>query len=93
MYATEDYTSATILYFKSLFVLLDYILYRSTGETPKDHTERFRLLEKHYPQLYLFLDKHFQIYRNTYSITIDKEKCDMVRTNVKRIIEQQKIQL
>ena len=93
MYATEDYTSATILYFKSLFVLLDYVLYQSTGETPKDHTERFRLLEKHYPQLYLFLDKYFQIYRNTYSITIDKEKCDMVRTNVKRIIEQQKIQL
>lgn len=93
VYSTKDYTSATILYFKSLFVLLDYILYRSIGETPKDHTERFRLLENSHPELYFIIDKYFQVYRNTYSIKISKEKCEEVRNNVKRIIEEQNIQI
>jgi HEPN domain-containing protein len=93
VYSTEDYTSATILYFKSLFVLLDYILYKSIGQTPKDHTERFRLLEKSNPYLYMLIDKYFQVYRDTYSLAISKERCEEIRENVKKIIEEQKIQV
>jgi hypothetical protein len=87
VYGNDDYTSATILSFKLLFGVLDLILLRSEGKTPKDHTERFRMLEKDHQELYVFLDKHFKIYRDTYSLTIDKETCDDVRKGIKAIME------
>jgi len=76
VYSHKDFTSATILYFKAAFSILDLILLQREGKTPKDHTERFRMLENSYPKLYEFLDKYFKIYRNIYSISIDRETCD-----------------
>jgi uncharacterized protein (UPF0332 family) len=93
VYANKDYTSATILYFKAAFLVLDHILLEKEGKTPKDHTERFRMLEKKYPELYEFLDKRFKTYRDTYSISIDKQKCEKVREDVKDIIKRYKIQI
>ena len=93
VYANKDFTSATILYFKAAFSILDLILLRLKGKTPKDHTERFRMLEDSCPDLYEFIDKYFKIYRDTYSISIDKETCDKIKENVKRIIEKYKIQI
>lgn len=72
VYKTSDFTSSTILYFKTIFTVLDYILLKSKGELPKDHSERFKMLKKYFPDLYEFLDKYFDVYRNTYSISIDK---------------------
>ena len=91
VYQSKDYTSATILYFKAFFCLLDYLLYKKLGRTPKDHTERFRLLELHYPSYYVILDKYFRVYRDTYSLTIEKEKCDEVRIHVCDVAKQQGI--
>lgn len=93
IYSRKDYTSATILYFKAVFSVLDLILLKTQGKTPKDHGERFRMLETADLELYEFLDKYFKIYRDTYSISIDKETCEKVRKNVKRIIEKYKIQI
>lgn len=91
VYSNKDFTSATILYFKVAFSVLDFILLKSEGKSPKDHTERFRMLQERYPSLYEFLDKYFKIYRDTYSISIDKETCDKLRENVKKIIERYQI--
>lgn len=77
VFENKDYTSATILYFKTVFGVLDIILLEKEGKTPKDHTERFRMLEKKYPDLYEFLDKYFRIYRDTYSTAIEKK--DVIR--------------
>ena len=81
--AARDYTSATILYFKTLFAIQDFLLLEKTGESPKDHTERFRKLEKHFPELFTELDLEFSTYRDTYSKIIDKDTC----TRIRRIIE------
>jgi uncharacterized protein (UPF0332 family) len=81
VYQLEDYTSATILYFKTLFALQDYKLLLK-GRAPKDHTERFQLLKKHYPQSYTTLDKEFNTYRNTYNRVIDKETCQRIKREV-----------
>ena len=91
VYGVSDYTSATILYFKAAFTILDLILLQSEGRTPKDHTERFRMLQKSFPDLYEFIDKYFRIYRDTYSLSIDKETCDKVKNGIKQIIEKYKI--
>ena len=91
VYSAKDYTSATILYFKCLFAVLDLIILQKKGKTPKDHTERFKILKEDFPDLYSFLDKHYTIYRQTYSLTIGKANCDEVKQNVERIIEEYKI--
>jgi len=93
VYGTKDYTSATILYFKAAFLAIDSILLAEKGRSPKDHTERFRMLEKDYPGMYEFLDKRFKIYRDTYSVSIDKTACDSVRNDVKKIIKRYDIQV
>ena len=42
LYLAKDYTSATILYFKTLFAVQDFVLLEEVGESPKDHNSRFR---------------------------------------------------
>lgn len=91
IYELKDYTSATTLYFKAVFVVFDYLILKATGKIPKDHTERFRILQQNFPELYVFLDKAFPIYKKTYSYTTDKETCDWVKNNVRDIIKKQKI--
>ena len=93
VYSNKDYTSATILYFKTLFLVLDFIILKFKGKTPKDHTERFRILQKDYPNLYESLDKYFKIYRDTYSISIDKETCEMIKNYVEKTIKEYKIEV
>ena len=83
LYLKSDFTSATILYFKTLFAIHDYLLLEKIGESPKDHSERFRKLEKHFPELFQELDLEFSTYRDTYSKIVDKETCN----RIKRIVE------
>lgn len=82
LYDTKDYTSATILYFKTWFAIQDFLLLEKIGMSPKDHGQRFRLLEDSFPKIYLELDKEFTTYRDTYSKIIDKETCDRIKLQV-----------
>lgn len=91
IYNDKDYTSATILYFKCLFGVLDLIIFNKTKNIPKDHTERFETLKEEFPKYYLILDKIYSIYRDTYSNKIEKEKCEGVRKNVLEIAREQGI--
>lgn len=91
VYGAHDFTSATILYFKALFSILDLIILTSTGRTPKDHSERFRILESRFPKLYALLDLLYPTYRDTYTIQISKEICDRVKENVERIAKEKGI--
>ena len=91
LYTAKDYTSATILYFKVLFAIQDWLLLNKIGESPKDHGERFRQLEQNFPDLYRELDIEFSTYRDTYSKIIDKETCDRIKKIVEHDFDQYKI--
>jgi uncharacterized protein (UPF0332 family) len=91
IYETKDYTSATILYFKCLFAILDLKILEKTGKTPRDHTERFRILEASFSNLYMILDEIYPIYRNAYNLIIPAEDCNRVKKNVERIAKEQGI--
>lgn len=86
MYRNDDYTSATILYFKAIFVALDHIIQHRLGRTPKDHTERFNILQKEFKEYYSRLDLKFQVYRDTYSKRISKEVCEEIRDEAEYLI-------
>lgn len=83
LYVAEDYTSATILYFKTWFAIQDFALLRKMGQSPKDHSERFMLLKKEFPGSYRALDMEFSTYRDTYSKIIDKMTCG----RIKKVVE------
>ncbi len=83
LHSSKDFTSATILYFKTLFAIQDFLLLEKIGESPKDHSTRFRSLEKQFPALFKELDIEFSTYRDTYSKLIDKDTCD----RIKKIVE------
>lgn len=87
-----DFTSATILYFKTLFAIHDFILLQKIGYASKDHTERFRLLEKEFPKSYKILDSEFNTYRSTYSRVISEETCVRIRELVENEIKKYEIE-
>ncbi|MBI4155536.1 hypothetical protein HY498_05640 [Candidatus Woesearchaeota archaeon] len=86
VFGDGDYTSATILYFKTWFAVQDFILLNEIGQSPKDHSERFRLLKKEFPDTYKELDKEFSTYRDTYSKILDKETCKRIKEIVENEI-------
>lgn len=92
LFISKDYTSATILYFKTLFAVQDFVLLKATGESPKDHGSRFRLLEKNFPDLYKELDLEFSTYRDTYSKIIDKETCQRIKELVDKNVKKYQIE-
>lgn len=91
VYQVGDFTSATILYFKALFSVLDLIIFNKIKRIPKDHTERFRILEENFPIFYNLIDKLYPDYRSTYTHNLNKSDCDRVKNNVERIIKEQNI--
>lgn len=92
LFAAGDYTSATILYFKTLFAVQDFLLLEKVGESPKDHAARFRGLEKNFPDLFRELDIEFSTYRDTYSKLVDKGTCFRIRKLVENDIKRYKIE-
>ena len=70
---------------------MDLLILREKGFAPKDHSERFRILKESLPGFYEWIDKHFEIYRNSYNTKIEKEDCNKVKEYVEEIIEKQKI--
>ena len=91
VYLSVDYTSAAVIYFKALFSVLDLLILNEKGFVPKDHSERFRVLEETHEDYYNWLDKNFEIYRNSYTIKIGKEDCDVVKEFVEGIAAKQGI--
>ncbi len=91
VYQTKDYTSAAILYFKAMFAIFDIDILIKLGRTPKDHSERFRILGKNFPNSYAVLDKLYPIYRGSYTLITTKQECDEVKQNVEIIVKEQRI--
>ncbi|MEK6913074.1 MAG: hypothetical protein AABW47_00175 [Nanoarchaeota archaeon] len=91
IYNLNDFTSSAILYFKALFSVLDLIILKEDGKIPKDHSERFRMLENKHIELYRILDNLYPLYRETYSFIINNKDCIRIKENVERIIKEQKI--
>ena len=52
--------------------LCDYVILRDTGRLPRNHMERFRILEERYPELYDVVDFHFNYYRSSYMKRVEK---------------------
>ena len=79
--------SATILFSKALFALVDYIILKKYQKFPKNHTERFRILEAKEPELYGLVDSVWSKYTDTYSKPGSKEAISLLKNAVMEIVD------
>lgn len=79
------YKNAAILLSKSLFALCDLIIYKKLKRLPKNHTERFRILEEYFSEIYEIVDTIFSHYTDAYSKPILKETCEKIKNGIKKI--------
>ncbi|MBI2129007.1 hypothetical protein HYU07_02100 [Candidatus Woesearchaeota archaeon] len=81
----NSYNSAASLFFKALAVIADWHILQKKGFIPKSHTERFRILEQNYQEIYKILDKDFPVYQDSYSIGLQKETAEVIRDDLRKI--------
>ena len=81
----KRFKNATILFSKSLFAVCDILIHSKLSKLPKNHTERFRLLEEYFPEVYSKVDVIFNEYRDAYSKPILKETCEKIQNEIREI--------
>lgn len=84
--AIGRHKNATILLCKALFALCDLMIYQKLAKLPKNHGERFRILEAHFPEIYRIADNIFSHYTDAYSKPVLKETCEQIKDGIKQII-------
>jgi len=87
------FNSALVLYFKSLVALIDLYLLQQTNKTPSSHTERFRIIEEKFPEVYDILDKDFPFYQQSYVQIMTKELAEVIKDDVQIMAKKTKIEL
>ncbi len=83
--AKKRYKNATILFSKALFALCDCLIQQKFHKLPQNHSERFRLLEKYFPETYKIVDKIFSHYTDAYSQPVLQETCTLIKHGIKTI--------
>jgi hypothetical protein len=85
------YKNAAILFSKSLFAICDFLIYIKLNKLPKNHNERFRILEEFFPEIYQTVDNIFDHYTDAYSKPILKETCEMIKNGIKKIVRNEEL--
>ena len=83
----KEFNTSVTLFFKALSALSDLYILRKEGQTPSSHTNRFRILEAKYLDIYNILDKDFPFYQDSYKSKLDKETSDVLKEDAKRLFE------
>ncbi|MFH1316782.1 MAG: hypothetical protein ABII01_04645 [Candidatus Woesearchaeota archaeon] len=81
----QRYKNATILLSKSLFALCDLIILNKLKRLPKNHGERFRILEEHFPKIYPIIDEIFSHYTDAYSKPVLNKACMEIKNGITKI--------
>lgn len=85
----KNYKSSVNLYFKALTSLVDFILKKERNETPDNHTERFRMTENDFGEIYMVLDSLFSTYRDSYTEKRGEKHVGRIKDGIRRIIKTQ----
>lgn len=83
----ERYKNSAILFSKALFAICDILIENKLNKLPKNHSERFRILEVYFKEVYQIADEIFDKYTDSYSKPILKETCETIKNGIKKISE------
>jgi len=81
----NKFNSATTLFFKAIVTLCDLYILRKEGIITSSHSDRFRILEEKYPEIYSIADRDFPFYQDSYTQKMDKETADLLREDAKNL--------
>jgi len=87
----NKYNTATTLLFKAIVALSDLLIMRKEGVVPSSHSERFRILEEKYGEIYTIIDRDFPFYQDSYTKKMDKESAKLLKEDVEKIKEELKL--
>lgn len=90
-FKAKKYNSAVTLFFKAISAGADLFILKKEGFVPSSHTNRFRIVQEKYPELYNILDKDFPFYQDSYTKRMDKEAAEVLMEDAQRINEMAKI--
>jgi len=66
-------------YFKAIVILCDYLIYREMKVMPKNHRDRFSLLEKYFKNVYDPVSKLFETYTKSYNLRLGEKEANEVK--------------
>lgn len=87
----NNYKSAVNLYFKALTSLVDYVLEQETNRVPSNHSDRFRMTENKFKEIYSVLDALFSTYRDSYTEERGQKHVKKIKDGIRRILRSQKL--
>lgn len=83
----NKYNSAVTLYFKAIVAAVDLFILKKEGFVPSSHTNRFRVVQEKYEDIYEIIDNDFPFYQDSYTGKMDKEAAEVLREDARRIKE------
>ncbi|MBT4376127.1 hypothetical protein HOD29_02015 [archaeon] len=83
----REYNTSVTLFFKTLSALADLYLLEKENQMPSSHSERFRILQNKYPEIYGFLDKDFPLYQQSYRSKLNAEVSKIFENDCRKIFE------
>ncbi len=86
-----EYNTSVTLFFKVIATLCDLQILRDKGSFPSNHSQRFRILEKEYPDLYLKIDNDFRLYQTSYRLKMDKNTSGVLKHDVEALFEKLRV--
>ena len=87
----QEYNTSVTLFFKALSALCDIYILIKEDKIPSSHSERFRILEFKYPEIYKVINKDFPFYQDSYKSRLNKEVSDMLKEDVENLSRELKI--
>ena len=87
----ERYKNAVILLSKSIFAICDILIYLRLSRLPKTHTERFRILEEYFNDVYSIVDDVFSHYTDAYSKPVLRETCVKIKNAIHQITKNREL--
>ena len=79
------YNSATTLFFKAIAALCDLYILKKEGIVPSSHSNRFRILEEKYPDIYNIADRDFPFYQDSYTKKMDNESAKLLKEDAEAL--------
>ncbi len=80
-------------FFKAIVILCDYLIYNQIRVMPKNHNQRFSLLETYFNEAYQKVSDFFKIYTQSYNLRLrqkDANKLKEYANELKKIITNKK---
>ena len=66
----ERYNASVSDFFKAIVIYSDYLIYNQIKVLSKNHNERFNLLNKYFPEIYLKISDLFKTYTRSYNLRL-----------------------